>query len=106
MANKKMAVFDVSSPFVAKAMDEIKADHPDSLLVLAPFSGSLTTHAPAKKGKAKGYFRIQCEIWLPEDAIEGADALNDFGAFVIMRLPKARVKSHLGGEAAHEPRED
>lgn len=91
----KAVIFDVTNETVTTAMDQVKEKHNDSLLVLAPFVGSMSTHAPTKKGKTKGYYRIKCEIWIPEDAIEGEDALTDFGAFAVMRLPKARVKDHL-----------
>jgi hypothetical protein len=91
----KTAFFDISSDSVKTAVEQIKDEHNDSLMVMAPFSGKMSMHAPSKSGKHKGYHRIKCEIWIPEDAIQGEDALTDFGAFAVMRLPKARVQDHL-----------
>lgn len=34
-------------------------------------------------------------MWIPEDAIKGESALDDFGAVVLMTLPKSRVQDHL-----------
>ncbi|OMD66029.1 hypothetical protein BSK62_13255 [Paenibacillus odorifer] len=91
----KSVIFGVSKETVGTAMDQIKKVNEDSMMVLAPFVGNMSTHAPAKKGKNKGYYRIKCEIWIPEDAIEGENALTDFGAFAVMRLPKDRIKDHM-----------
>ncbi|WP_340391971.1 hypothetical protein [Paenibacillus sp. FSL E2-0190] len=91
----KAVIFGVTKETVGTAMDEIKKVNEDSMMVLAPFVGSMSTHAPSKSGKNKGYYRIKCEIWIPEDAIEGEGALTDFGAFAVMRLPKARIKDHM-----------
>lgn len=91
----KTAFFDVSTEAVSTAVDQIKEQYDDSLMVMAPFSGRMSMHAPSKTGKNKGYHRIKCEIWIPEDAIEGENALTDFGAFAVLRLPKVRVKDHL-----------
>lgn len=91
----KNVVFDVSKEFVGKVAEDLGNKHDDSILVLAPFSGSLITYAPSKKGKYKGYHRLKLEVWIPEDAIKGDDALSDFGACALMRLPKSRVQDHL-----------
>lgn len=88
-------IFDVNKETVAELARQIKDKYDDSILVLAPFSGQLKTYAPTKTGKYKGYFRLNTEILIPEDAIKGEDALSDFGAFVVMRLPKVRVADHL-----------
>jgi hypothetical protein len=91
-------IFDVNKETVSELAGQIKDKYNDSILVLAPFSGQLKTYAPAKSGKYKGYFRINTEILIPEDAIKGENALSDFGAFVVMRLPKVRVADHLINE--------
>lgn len=91
----KTVVFDVQPETVASVIGQIKEKNDDSLMVLAPLAGSVSTYAPSKKGKTKGYFRIKCELWIPEDSIEGEDALTDFGAFAVLRLPKNRIKEHL-----------
>jgi hypothetical protein len=91
----KNVIFDVNKEVVAELAGQIKDKYDDSILVLAPFSGQLKTYAPAKSGKYKGYFRLNAEILIPEDAIKGENALSDFGAFVVMRLPKERVNNHL-----------
>lgn len=93
----KTVIFGVTNEVVGVAMDEIKKVHEDSMMVLAPFVGNMSTHAPSKSGKHKGYYRIKCEIWIPEDAIEGEGALTDFGAFAVMRMPNARIKEHMKG---------
>jgi hypothetical protein len=92
---EKNVIFDVSKETVAELAGQIKDKYDDSILVLAPFSGQLKTYAPTRSGKYKGYFRINTDILIPEDAIKGENALSDFGAFVVMRLPKARVADHL-----------
>lgn len=88
-------IFDVTEKTVESVANQIKNQHKDSMLVLAPVSGSCSVHAPSKTGKYKGYHRIKMEVWIPEDAIEGDSSLNDFGLVTLMRLPKKRVKPHL-----------
>ncbi len=41
---------------------------------------------------------MKFEVWIPEDAIVGEDALTDFGIVTLMRLPKNRVAEHLRHE--------
>lgn len=91
----KTTFFDVSPQSVKHAVEQIKELNRDSVMVMAPFCGKMSMHAPSKTGKNKGYHRIKCEIWIPEDAIEGTDALTDFGAFAVLRIPEKRVKPHL-----------
>lgn len=91
----KTVVFDASTKFIDDTVQKISEKHEDSMIVMAPFAGSMSTHAPVKTGKNKGYHRIKLEIWIPEDAIKGEEALTDFGAFAVMRLPKNRVQDHL-----------
>lgn len=88
-------IFDVTDKTVSNVAKQIKDSNADSMLVLAPMSGSCTVYAPAKKGKNKGYHRIKLEVWIPEDAIIGESALNDFGLVSLIRLPKSRVQPHL-----------
>ncbi|GFN32462.1 hypothetical protein PCURB6_27220 [Paenibacillus curdlanolyticus] len=57
-----------------------------------------SVYAPTRKGKSKGYHRMKFEVWIPEDAIVGEDALTDFGIVTLMRLPKNRVAEHLRHE--------
>jgi hypothetical protein len=91
----RSVIFDVSKETVAKVADAMVSQHDDSLLVLAPLAGNISIYAPSKNGKYKGYHRLKFEVWIPEDAIEGENAIDDFGAVVLMRLPKSRVKEHL-----------
>lgn len=91
----KNVIFDVNKEILACIGEQVAIEHADSILVIAPFVGNVSIHAPAKKGKYKGYHRIQTEIWIPEDAIKGEGTLSDFGAFAVMRLPKSRVRDHL-----------
>ncbi|MEJ9219533.1 hypothetical protein P4H46_15315 [Paenibacillus glucanolyticus] len=91
----KTVVFDASKEFIGNLVQGISEEHPDSLIVLAPFVGNVSVKAPVAKGKYKGYHRFQLEICIPEEAINGEGALSDFGAFAVMRLPKARVQDHL-----------
>ena len=88
-------IFDVTGESVSHISEQIKNQNDDSLLVLAPLSGNISVHAPAKTGKSKGYHRFKFEVWIPEDAIKGDFALDDFGAVTLMRLPKSRVCDHL-----------
>lgn len=88
-------LFDVTKETVGKVAEQIAEQHQDSILVLAPISGTASTYAPSTKGKNKGYFRMKFEVWIPEDAIVGDNALNDFGIVTLMRLPKSRVADHL-----------
>ncbi|KKO51117.1 hypothetical protein [Paenibacillus sp. DMB20] len=83
----KTIVFDPPKEFIDKTVKGIADKHPDSMIVLAPFAGNISTHAPTKTGKYKGYHRMKLEILIPEEAIKGEDALNDFGAFAVLRLP-------------------
>ena len=88
-------IFDVTKETVQKVAGEVAENHPDSLLVLAPMSGTFSVHAPSKTGKNKGYHRIKLEVWIPEDAIKGENALHDFGLVTLLRIPKSRVQPHL-----------
>lgn len=88
-------IFDITDETVKKVAGQIKESSPDSMLVLAPPSGNISVHAPSKSGKYKGYHRIKLEVWIPEDAIKGENALHDFGLVTLLRLPKARVQPHL-----------
>ncbi|WP_337982823.1 hypothetical protein [Lysinibacillus sp. C5.1] len=88
-------IFDMTEESVKKVAGQIKESSPDSMLVLAPPSGNFSVHAPTKTGKHKGYHRIKLEVWIPEDAIKGEDALHDFGLVTLLRLPKTRVQPHL-----------
>lgn len=88
-------IFDVTEATIEKVAKQIKDSKPDSMLVLAPMSGSCSVHAPSKSGKYKGYHRIKMEVWIPEDAIKGDSALSEFSLLSMLRLPKARVQPHL-----------
>lgn len=88
-------IFDVTKETVANVAEQITKQNNDSLLVLAPLAGNISVHAPSKKGKNKGYHRMKFEVWIPEDAIKGEDALSDFGAVTLLRLPRKRVSEHL-----------
>lgn len=88
-------IFDVTKETVQKVAGQITENNPDSMLLLAPMSGNCSVHAPSKSGKNKGYHRIKLEVWIPEDAIKGENALHDFGLVTLLRLPKSRVQRHL-----------
>ncbi|MGG3233241.1 hypothetical protein ABEP17_06965 [Priestia flexa] len=92
---KKCVIFDVNKETVSKVAEVIVKQNDDSMLVLAPFAGTVSVHAPSKRGKNKGYHRMKLEVWIPEDAIKGEDALADFGGLTLLRLPKKRVQDHL-----------
>lgn len=85
-------IFDVTKETVGKVAEQIKNE---GILVLAPLAGTLSVHAPSQKGKHKGYHRLKFEVWIPEDAIKGENALDDFGAVTLLSLPKDRVREHL-----------
>jgi len=91
----RKVIFDVTPETVKTAAGQITENFPDSIAVLAPMSGSCSVHAPSKTGKNKGYHRIKLEVWIPEDAIKGENALHDFGLVTLLRLPKSRVQPHL-----------
>ncbi|KOS03957.1 hypothetical protein [Paenibacillus polymyxa] len=88
-------IFDVSKESVGVLLDQIQEKYDDSLIALAPLANGVTVHAPNKKGKYKGYHRLELQVMIPEDAIQGESALTDFGAFVMLRLPRKRVQDHL-----------
>lgn len=91
-------IFDVTKETVSNIAEQISNKNEDSMLVLAPLAGNISVHAPSKKGKNKGYHRFKFEVWIPEDAIKGDEALIDFGAVTLIRLPKNRVNEHLKRE--------
>ena len=88
-------IFDITPENVEKVVEQLTESQSDSMLVLAPMSGTCTVHAPSTKGKHKGYHRVKLEVWIPENAIIGEEALTDFGLLTLMRLPKNRVQPHL-----------
>lgn len=90
--NERTVYMDASVEQVKDLAAMIEKEHPDRVLVLAPLAGSMSVHAPAKSGKHKGHHRFKFEVWIPEEAIEGESALGDFGALVLMGLPRERVK--------------
>ncbi|MEV2436826.1 hypothetical protein ABNB97_03835 [Paenibacillus larvae] len=91
-------VFSASSQSISNLVQRLVEGYDDSVLVLAPFAGEASTYAPPKKGKYKGYYRLELNVLIPEDAIKGEDCLNDFAAFAVVRLPKERVQDHLWKE--------
>lgn len=91
-------LFSASSESIRNAVQRLVDRDDDSVLVLAPFAGEASTYAPSKKGKYKGYYRLELNVLIPEDAIKGEDCLNDFAAFAVVRLPKERVQDHLWRE--------
>lgn len=62
-------VFSASSEFIRNAAQRLIDRDDDSVLVLAPFAGEASTYAPSKKGKYKGYYRLELNVLIPEDAI-------------------------------------
>ena len=88
-------LFDGTKETVADITEGMLERNKDSLMVLAPLSGNVSIHAASKTGKYKGYHRLKFEVWIPEDAIKGESALNDFGAITLLSLPKSRVSDHL-----------
>ena len=88
-------IFDVMDETVMKVAKQVKNSKSDSMLLLAPMSGSCSLHAPSKTGKYKGHHRIKMEVWIPEDAIKGENVLDDFSLITLLRLPKSRVQPHL-----------
>lgn len=94
----KNVIFNASKELISAAAEDMNKE--DRLTVAAPLAGNASVHAPSRSGKHKGYHRIKCEIWIPEDAIKGEGALTDFGAFMVLSLPKNRVQPLLGGEGA------
>lgn len=88
-------IFDPSNEFLTALANQMKGD--DSVIALVP-PVNVTTYAPSKKGKNKGYFRLKVEFWIPEDAIVGEGALTDFGISALTRIPKDRVADHLKKE--------
>jgi hypothetical protein len=92
---KRNVIFDITKETLTTVADAITENPDENLLVLAPLAGTISVHAPSKTGKYKGYHRFKFEVWIPEDAIEGENALSDFNAVVLMSLPKSRVKDHL-----------
>ncbi|MBP1906829.1 hypothetical protein J2Z32_003493 [Paenibacillus turicensis] len=89
----KTVLFDASVNSISNIAEGMQKD--DSLLLIVPLAGDITTAAPTKTGKYKDYFRIQTTLLIPKDCIKGEDALDDFGAFTVMRLPKDRVQDHM-----------
>ncbi|MDK8188803.1 hypothetical protein QP794_01735 [Paenibacillus sp. UMB7766-LJ446] len=96
--NDMDVIFDVRPEKLKESMEN--NPHEDRMFVVAPFAGKATIHAPVKQGKHKGYHRIKCEIWIPENAIAGEGVLEDFGAFAVLSVPRNRVQPNFGGEGA------
>lgn len=94
----RSVIFDVSKETVANVAEAMVKQDEDRLLVLAPLAGNLSVYTPSKKGKYRDYHRFKFEVWIPEDAIKGDSAIGDFGAVVLMTLPKSRVQDHLKKE--------
>ncbi|GAS82422.1 hypothetical protein [Paenibacillus amylolyticus] len=96
--NDMNVIFNVTPESIKQSMEDNSRD--DRMWVVAPFANKASIRAPVKQGKYKGYHRIKCEIWVPEDAIKGKGILEDFGAFAVLSVPKNRVQPHMGGEGA------
>ncbi|CCO08253.1 hypothetical protein [Desulforamulus hydrothermalis] len=79
---------DVDPQVVKEVISHLKDKNPDSIIVL-PVVQALETYSPTKK---KDYFRIKYEAIIPKDAIIGGSCLTDFGALIVMRVPKNRIK--------------
>lgn len=79
---------NVSPELVKSIAERILGNYPDSVISLVK-AHPMATYSPTKR---KNYFRITFEVALPVDAITGASALTDFGGFLVLRLPKDRIK--------------
>ncbi|PPQ49097.1 hypothetical protein C5G87_06895 [Paenibacillus peoriae] len=88
----KTVLFDAPKDLPSAVAAEMVGSQDDSILVVAPIAGKIKTYAPTARGFNKDYFRINMDVLLPKDCIQGDDAISDFGAFVVMRLPKSRVQ--------------
>ncbi|EHQ92179.1 hypothetical protein [Desulfosporosinus youngiae] len=80
---------DISPKDAENVTEVILKKYPDSIMCLAPINPK-STYSPSKGKKC---FRITCEILVPPEAIEGESCLDDFGAMVLLRLPKKRIKA-------------
>ena len=89
----KSVIFGVKKETLNILHENLTKD--DHIVALSPLAGSTSVHAPARTGKHKGYHRVKMEIWIPEDAIKGDNALVELGAAVLLSLPKNRVSDHL-----------
>lgn len=72
---------------VMEKMEEHTKDR--EIVLLKAFPTSII--APSKTGKNKGLHRLSFDILLDADAIEGAGVLMDFGAIMVMHIPKDRL---------------
>lgn len=90
--SERTVYIDVSPEQIKELAGAFEKEYPDRVLVLAPLGGKISVNAPSKTGKQKGYHRFKFEAWIPESAIEGESAIVDFGALLLMGLPKYRIK--------------
>ena len=72
---------------IKQIAEGIKDANPDSILVLPPVN-PISTYSPTKKKK---YHRITVELVIPEGALNGANALTDFGVFAVLRIPEKHI---------------
>lgn len=89
----KTVLFDVKNEMISKLTDSMKGN--GGVLVVAPLAGNLSTYAPAQRGKYKGYHRIKCEVLIPDEAIQGGNAIADFAAAMLLSIPENRVRDNF-----------
>lgn len=83
--------FDVGPNLIKDISEGILEKNQDSVLVI-PAIANITTWAPNRRRKCH---KLVFEVLVPEEGIIGYEAINDFGGFVTIRLPKKRIKAEL-----------
>ena len=90
-------VFDVSDESILEVVKSLRAHNEKNMLVIAPITGSVSITGVSEEAE-NGYHKVKCELWLPSNAIQGKEALDDIGLLTILSVPKVRVKAHLTNE--------
>ncbi|AHD06472.1 hypothetical protein [Paenibacillus larvae] len=63
-------VFSASGKFIGNVAQGLADRDDDSVLILAPFAGEASTYAPSKKGKYKGYYRLELNVLIPDGNVK------------------------------------
>lgn len=80
---------DVKPELIKDLAEGMLSRYKDNSVLVVPAVRRLETYAPNRRKKCH---KLVFEALIPEEAINGEEAITDFGGFVVMRVPKARIE--------------
>ena len=94
--SRRFNLIDVSADVTKLAVDQMFGAEAKAgrVVCLCPILGYRST-APTKRQKN---YHLKLDVLINPDVIEGENAITEFGGFVILALPKDRIKPAKTGD--------